>query len=380
MKIVHLCNYIQPALGYQEYFLAREHARMNHDVTVITSDRYYPFPDYDKTVAKVLGDRMIGAKNEKIDGFKITRLPVLIEVGTEVWLSGLKSTIKRIRPDLVICHDMIYFNAIRIAKLKKKFGFRLIYDTHASLICDSKNPIKRLFYKLQNYTPVRKNADKVIGVTEECNNYIIKKLKFPEDFPAMIPLGADTDIFKPDEKKGKEIRKKYNINEKDFVIIYTGKMLEVKGVHLIIEAISEIKNKKNISILAVGDGNEVYIEKLEYLSSEKKVRFIKIDAVPNKELPAFYSASDIGCWPSQATIGTIEAIACGLPIICVKFLKERYETGNGFGVTEGDVAELKNYINFFLENPEKTKEMSKLSLKAAKERFSWKAIAEEFIK
>ena len=55
MKIVHLTSYFQPQLGYQEYFLAREHIKLGHDVWVVTSDRYFPFPDYDKTVKNILG-------------------------------------------------------------------------------------------------------------------------------------------------------------------------------------------------------------------------------------------------------------------------------------------------------------------------------------
>ena len=60
MKIVHVCDYIQPQLGYQEYYLAKEHAKMGHEVTVITSDRYYPFPNYENTAEKILGDRKMG--------------------------------------------------------------------------------------------------------------------------------------------------------------------------------------------------------------------------------------------------------------------------------------------------------------------------------
>ncbi|HRS42508.1 MAG TPA: hypothetical protein P5530_01355 [Candidatus Diapherotrites archaeon] len=35
-------KYIKPKLGYQEYYLAKEHAKMGPEVTVITSDRYAP--------------------------------------------------------------------------------------------------------------------------------------------------------------------------------------------------------------------------------------------------------------------------------------------------------------------------------------------------
>jgi glycosyltransferase involved in cell wall biosynthesis len=380
MKIVHLCNYIQPKLGYQEYYLAKEHARMGHEVTVVTSDRYYPFPDYEKTVKKVLGERIIGCKEEFIDGFKIIRLGVLIEIGTQVILKGLTKTIKKINPEVVICHEIGQFNSFKIARLKKGLNFRLIYDSHGSFICDSKNFIKNFYYnKMLNYSIIKKNADKIIGVTQECVNYIIKKFRIPEDMPIMIPLGSDVDVFKKDKQKGNEIRKKYSVSDKDFVIIFTGKILEKKGVHLIIEAISKIKKINNITFIAVGDGNVDYCNRLKTMAQNENLRFIKIDAVPNKDLVDYYSAADLAVWPVEATIGTIDAMACGLPIICAKFLKERYEAGNGFGVKEWDLDELTEKIQYFIDNPDKTKTMAELSKKVVDERFSWKVIAKKFL-
>jgi glycosyltransferase involved in cell wall biosynthesis len=379
MKIVHLCNYIQPALGYQEYYLAREHAKAGHEVAVVTSDRYYPFPNYETTVKKVLGERVIGAKEERVDGFLIKRLPLLFEVGTQVWLKGLEKTIRAINPDVVICHEIGQFNSFRIAGLKKKLKFKLIYDNHASFVCDSPNIFKRAYYKIRNYKMIGKRADSVIGVTDECVNYAVIKFGIPKHLLKMLPLGADSEIFYKDEDKGRALREKYKIASDDFVIIYTGKFLEKKGVSLIIDAAAELKGKEKILFLAVGDGSADYCGKLKELAEEKKVRYLKVDAVANKELPAFYSAASIGVWPVEATIGTIEAIACGLPIICNRFLRERYEAGNGFGVKEWDTAELREKIKYFFENPAETKRMSLLSLKAAEERFSWKAIAEKFL-
>jgi hypothetical protein len=42
MKIIHVIDYFQPQLGYQETFLAKEQAKQGHEVYVLTSDRYNP--------------------------------------------------------------------------------------------------------------------------------------------------------------------------------------------------------------------------------------------------------------------------------------------------------------------------------------------------
>jgi len=57
MRIIHLIDYFQPKLGYQETYLALAHLRLGHHVTVITSDRHYPFSDYASAFQKILGER-----------------------------------------------------------------------------------------------------------------------------------------------------------------------------------------------------------------------------------------------------------------------------------------------------------------------------------
>lgn len=380
MRIIHLCSYIQPQLGYQEYYLAREHARMGHEVIVVSSDRYYPFPEYANTVKEILGKRKIGKSDSNYDGFRLIRLGACFEVKTQIWLRGLEKIIREIKPDIVICHEMTHFNSIRIARLKNELKFRLIYDNHGSFVCDSNNILKKIYYLFFNYKMIKNNADKIIGVTEGCVNYVSKKFKISSENVEMIPLGADIDLFYRDEKKRKEIRDKYDIKSDDFVIIYTGKVIRKKGVHLILDALNKIEKKSNIICLIIGNGDKEYLDYIENLAIKYRIRIIKVNSMPNKELPAFYSASDLAVWPVEATIGTIEAMACSLPIICNKELTERYEKGNGFGVTAGDIKELIEKMDFFVQNRMNAEKMGELSRKIVKETLSWRIIAEKFLK
>ena len=95
---------------------------------------------------------------------------------------------------------MTHFNSVRIAKLKKELNFRLIYDNHGSFVCDSKNILKNIYYSFFNYKIIKENADRIIGVTEGCVNYVVKRFKIPKEKIEMIPLGADTDLFYKNEK------------------------------------------------------------------------------------------------------------------------------------------------------------------------------------
>ena len=58
MHILHIVDYFMPNTGYQENLLAKWNRKEGHEVTVITSDRYYPIEDYDNAWFPVMGARI----------------------------------------------------------------------------------------------------------------------------------------------------------------------------------------------------------------------------------------------------------------------------------------------------------------------------------
>ena len=48
MKIVHIMGYFIPEFGYQEYYIAKKHKELGHDVYVISSDMLYHFSNIKK--------------------------------------------------------------------------------------------------------------------------------------------------------------------------------------------------------------------------------------------------------------------------------------------------------------------------------------------
>jgi len=385
MKIIHLCDYIQPKLGYQEYYLAKEHARMGHEVTVIASDRYYPFQDYKNTVEKLLGSRFVGTGKEIIDGFKIIRLKTIFEIGTKVWLKGLEKEINKINPDIVICHGMQDFNAIRIARYKKNKTFKLIYDDH-SLFSEAKHGLTGLlFYGFYPFKLILKRADKLIGVADEVVEFMQKNFKFPRDKIIMIPLGADVNKFIFNSELKDKFRKQNCISAGDVVITYTGKISKHKGPHNIMLAIDLVKNKLNypVALLFVGniaqDYKDIFESNLIKFKDNKNIHIVQINAVSNNNLVSVYSATDIAIWPKQASMSMIEAMSCSLPIVCCDFLTERYKNNNGIPIKEDDIDQLAKAIEVLVNNSDKRKEMGLNSRCLVQKELSWAVVAKKII-
>ena len=71
-NFLFLCDYLHPKYGYQEFHLANELSKIKgiKRVVILTADRYYPFPSYEKHKI-VLGERIHNKVFEKIDNLNI---------------------------------------------------------------------------------------------------------------------------------------------------------------------------------------------------------------------------------------------------------------------------------------------------------------------
>lgn len=382
MRIVHVMDYFQPQLGYQETFLAREHAKMGHEVLVVTSDRYDPllFP----ANKGVLGSRIKSAGFFVEEGINVWRLKTLFEIPFEIWMRGLEKKIQELEPDLVIVHRIVKFESIRIARLKKRLGnFKLIYDDHMSF--DNSSSILRFLYpvfRLAFAHAIYNNADGLVGVADASRDFMIKRYGFPPDRITVIPLGADHELFRFDEVARQQIRSQFSLNQNDVVFVYSGKIVPQKSLNILIEAVKLMKNHNNLRVLLVGDGPSTYVEKMKLAIRDAVLvdKFIWHNVVPNRELYRLYSAADVGVWPRGASIGQREAMACGLPIIISadSMVTELLDYDNGLICQEENPSDLAKQMERLLD-AELRRKMGQNSRKLVEETLSWKIIAKQFI-
>ncbi len=112
--------------------------------------------------------------------------------------------------------------------------------------------------------------------------------------------------------------------ENDFVVIFSGRIVAVKGVLELIKAIVRLKDQ-NVKLLIVGSPNFALKSRSEYLERVEKIVYdnkeqIKFTGfVQNTDLYRYYNISDIAVIPSTyddpGPLVPIEAMAAGKPII-----------------------------------------------------------------
>jgi len=385
MKIVHIIDYFQPKLGYQETFLAKEHARAGHDVYVITSDRYSPVVYSENAAKSVMGDRTVGVGFFTEEGIKTWRLKALFEVPHAIWMRGLESKIQELKPAMVIVHGVVNFSALRIARLKKKLGnFNLIYDDHMTFDNSlSKMRVLYPFFKWLFSPLIQEAADFMVAILPETKTFMHRRYGIPPERIVIIPLGADDELFRFDAAARQEIRKELTLSEDDVVFVYAGKIIPQKKLHTLIEAAANLMTKhNNIKVMLVGGGSQSYIGELKHNIKAKGLedKFAWHEAMPNEQLYKIYSAADAAVWPYEASISMREAMACGLPIIIGEGSKvtELVDYNNGLLYREEDASDLAQKMKKLLD-PELRREMGRNSRKLVEDRFNWRIIAEQFI-
>jgi len=194
-------------------------------------------------------------------------------------------------------------------------------------------------------------------------------------------LGSDTELFSEDPASRIKYRKELNIDDDALLVVYTGKIYEVKNVHLIIDALNELLGqlKKQVVIHLVGDISTSYLPLMKEKMANSQIRVIHTPALPVSKLPAVYNAADLAVWPDHLTNSTIDASACGCPVICSDYMSERVKFGNGLLVKGGDLESLKQALVTMIEDDKLRKEMGRNGIDYVNQELSWLTVARKFL-
>jgi len=187
-----------------------------------------------------------------------------------------------------------------------------------------------------------------------------------------IPWGVDTEIFHPGEavEPGK--------------ILFTGQVTEHKGVHILLEAFSQLVRRHPISTMQLTiagpllDAN--YKRRLDALVEENgladHVEFT--GRVERGDLPDFYRRHSIyvfpSLWEEPMGIGILEAMASGLAVVCsgTGGSGELFEDGqSGLKFRSGDAQHLADCIADLLHNAEETAQIGQSAREAILRSHRW---------
>lgn len=220
------------------------------------------------------------------------------------------------------------------------------------------------------------NAKKITVVSDALQKQVTKLC--PNTEASVISMGCDITKF------GRRFRQEnYFSQGNKKIILFVGRLVEVKGVSCLIEAMKNIDAK----LIIVGDGPLKESLQRQAESIKNKVEFL--GAKSHTELARIYASSDIFVAPSVTTkdgskeglgLVLLEAMASGLPVVGSKSggIPEIIQDGyNGFLVEEKSVEQLTKKIRCLIDSEELCVKLAENGLKTAKER-DYRTIAKKY--
>lgn len=237
------------------------------------------------------------------------------------------------------------------------------------------NPLHQYYLKLEREIFLK--TPLIIANSKMVRDEVVNYYGISPDKVVVIYNGVDIDKFKPGDKI--ELRQKYGFPKEVFIILFVGSGFERKGLGILLQALSKLK-ERDFFLIILGKGNvKKYSELAQKLRLEENVSFLGT----RMDISDFYALSDLFVLPTiydPFSNATLEAMASGLPVITTinNGVAELIEEGEeGFTLKNlFDREELADKINMALKNSQK---MGKFARKKA-EQFPIEKAAEEFIR
>jgi len=379
MKIVHvcLCGCVTDGWSYQDNLLPKYQKRIGNDVTVIAS----------KWIWNSEGKMEICHEEQYVnqDGVKMIRLNALFHAGVEAKLKiypGLIRTIEKETPNILFVHDLSFLQVNTICNyLKKHRNITAYCDNHGDFSNSARNWLSRnLLHKgiwKIGAQRINKYVKKFYGVLPARVDFLKEMYDLPEKKCGLLIMAADDDLVEYAGQKevvGKT-KKKYQIDEKDFVIVTGGKIdLFKQQTLMLMKAVNQMLDI-NIKLFVFGSVVEELKGKLYQLCSER-VKYVSW--LNNKEAYELFAIADIAIFPGRHSVYWEQAVGQGIPMIVKRWEGTEHVDlgGNVLFLDEDSVEEIKKKMAEAYGNLENMKAVARKNSRS----FLYSSVARESIK
>ncbi len=211
----------------------------------------------------------------------------------------------------------------------------------------------------------------IVSTQEEVD--LLEDMGVPSRKTVVLPIGVDTMLFKPNPAMRIEN-----------MILFVGRIDRIKGLHLLLEALSFLKYPVRLLVIGPVFDSE-YMEEIEQMSKAiNNLGFHKVEFLGSKNstdlVPWYQKAALLICPYIYETHSNVvrESLACGTPVVSTG--SHLLENGSdGISIARQDPKNLAKVITSLLENPEVCKGLGKQGRKIIEQYFSWDAVIEDLI-
>jgi glycogen(starch) synthase len=221
---------------------------------------------------------------------------------------------------------------------------------------------------------------KIICVSEYVKQQIRDCFGLPEERMITIPNGVSPEGFKSLGQFDMERFRRDLTNSSDKIILFVGRLIWEKGVHVLIASMPSILKKVNAKLVIVGDGpyKEFLRESVQRHGLNDKVVFA--GSVDDKTLKLIYQVADVSVVPSLYEpfgIVALEAFAAQTPLVVADSggLSEIVENDKtGVKVIPNDPKSLAQGVTKILLDPMFAHKVQSNAYKELLEKYTWEKV------
>ncbi|MEV0947620.1 glycosyltransferase family 4 protein [Rhodococcus sp. NPDC049939] len=394
MRIALLSYRSKPHCGGQGVYvrhLSRELVELGHQVEVF-SGQPYPRLDPGVTLTKVPSLDLY----REPDPFRTPHVRELrdgvdvLEVVT-MWTAGFPEPltfslrVARLLRDRADEFDVVHDNqCLGYGLLQiQRAGLPVVATIHHPITRDReldlasakwwrKIAVRRWYGFLRMQRRVARAVPALLTVSQTSSEDISAAFDVPLENLRTIPLGVDTEIFRPSTSARVPGR----------VVCVASADMPLKGVSTLLEAVAKVHTERAVELVLVAkltpEGPTAKL--IEELAIGDLVR--TVSGIDDTELAALLASADVACVPSLYegfSLPAVEAMACGTPLVASRAgaIPEVVGTDGNAGilVTPGDPQELADVLGALLDDPQRRSELGAAGRRRVLERYSWAAVA-----
>lgn len=243
-------------------------------------------------------------------------------------------------PEYKILHSHVRSYASVYLPIAKRHGVKTIIHSHST---SNGNGIKSIIKRIMQY-PLRYQADRFIGCSEESGRWLFGKKILKSDKYCTLKNAIETKRFRYNEQNRQRYRKMLDIEGKT-VYVHIGRLHRAKNHAFLLDLFSSIHRKNPDSVLiCVGEGElraEIEARILE-LGLSSSVMMLGI----RRDVECILSCADVFLFPSiweGVPLAVVEAQASNIPCLvsdrvdssaCVTELAVRLPIDGGIEIWE----------------------------------------------
>lgn len=222
----------------------------------------------------------------------------------------LTQVLQQRRPDIVLSY-CVYPDACGAVIAARQLGLPVVIGCLGSDIRRISDPLSKRMVQF-----ALRNADYVVGVSNDLISRAIALGASPGRSRA-IPNGCDGSIFYPADRA--EARRQLGVSADANLIVFTGRIVQLKGLQELLPAVYRIASRDpKLELALLGDGPllNAYARQAAYAGFGGRIRFL--GNTPPRGVAQWLAAADVFCLPSHSEgcpSSVIEALACGRPVV-----------------------------------------------------------------